>query len=335
MSIRPLFIFILWLSGSITLGTLFGKWLSGITEQASSSNQLEQKNNTLSRRAPTLTRVSPKSRTTMAISPGVFSGKKGDQLFDILNKLQKGEVPENWDQELHRLRQCAGLDTAALIIFFSKWAEVDFQTALEKAGKLPAGAIFVKGEIFYQLIERDPKEALYFYEKNKELLSNYGAVLGAIIRNLAPISPEEALNRSLKSKSKLGRDHLLKNFMQGIGFQNKETKNYMDKIYRATGEIPPKTISEWIQSDSASAEKWLSGLSFSFEDNRDISFLVGELGYMGNYKKALDTAKIMSDPELKERSISYTLKTWKEKNPTEFERWIQQPENLQWKEFSK
>lgn len=280
-----------------------------------------------------------------------LSGNQNEKLAAILAKLLAGEIPQNWEDELQKILHYTkhGNSTESLLILFSKWAEVDFQKALERAGKIPNQSFVLKREIFAQLAKKDPEMAFMFYEKNKELLNtNSGTILGYIAKNMAMQNPDKTLNWCFAFDG-TEKNIALKYFMRGIGYKSEKTREYIEKIYHDRGALPSGLIADWAEADPDSALEW-GKLNENSSPHYTESVIRGLV--IGNdLKRATDL--LLSIPEEErlrsmrflslhiqdpEESLSFHLKvvpsskidayyfqampSWAAKHPEDAERWI-------------
>lgn len=190
--------------------------------------------------------------------------EKEQYLTSIQTKLNNGHIPQNWKIELEKIIDCCALTGAdgseAIFVLFSKWSEVNFQEALDHAGKITGFALLLKTEIFTQLAERDHQSALAFYEQNKDWLSHdfmsSGSILGDIAQNWAEQNPDDALNWCFSIEDKLNKSKALQKFIQGVGFQSEKAEKYLTQIYDREGALPHQTIVDWISADPDTALAW-------------------------------------------------------------------------------
>lgn len=188
-----------------------------------------------------------------------LSGSKGQQLTRILTQLLRGDSPKDWEATLQQILDCTEESgrSSSLLLLFSKWAEVDFQGALERSGKLMLHAPMIKREIFTQLAEKNPAEAVIFCKENKALLlSNYHQILGDITRIWAIQNPTEALEWCF-SQTGSDKNQALRYYFRGVGYdQSDEVIKVLDSITARGGAIPLPIIADWAEADSDAVLNW-------------------------------------------------------------------------------
>lgn len=239
---------------TVTVGFFSGHWITGQSRE--DSTPAETKN--INRRAPEFSYRNSKEK--LNLTKILESGERGRELSRIVNRLLNGEAPQNWEKELSKLLEHSRGQEGrreALLVFFSKWAEADFQSAFERAGQIPLYVYHIRNEIFSQLSEKDPKVAFTFYEKNAESSLVYAStVLGDIAKNWAKLNPEEAFEWCNSSVKKYKVQSLI-HFMHGLDWEPVKTRAYMDKIQARSGKIHRILIEEWIKADPDTATEWI------------------------------------------------------------------------------
>lgn len=197
-----------------------------------------------------------------AQSNGEVMSGNNKQLKAIMARLIKGELPKDWHAELSSILDVAKTNPEryeSLILFFTRWAESDRDAAIKMAGKCGTLAYEVRKEILAQLAATDAKEALAYYEKNKESLVNHKSFMEEIAQNWAIESPEEAWSWCLSLDDKgLERDSALRAFLQGLQQSSPDqVRSYIDKLYKETGEVSNLIIKNWAKFDPAETERWI------------------------------------------------------------------------------
>ena len=214
------------------------------------------------RRAPSFKRTEFINTSRSAgWTPYYSSSRSSRELTEITDRLINGEGEADWKKELNKILSCpfAGKEQSyALMVLFCRWAERDFQSALECAAKINVDSFLFTSEIFSQLIARDPGKALMYYENNSTLLG-YNAlyISGKIARNWAIRAPDEALDWCFSIKDDMiGESLVLISFMRGLGFEDMRTRSYIDKIYAGKGFVPSQIITEWAADDPDAVVEW-------------------------------------------------------------------------------
>lgn len=246
---------------TITIGFFSGHWATIKNNDTTTKKNRESvepfSNN---KRAPKFNyyKVNSSSKNSN-LNKALDSSEKGRELARIIAKLIKGETPQNWEKELFKIIEYSRGNEGrkdALLIFFSKWAEADFQSAFERSGQIPMYVHDIRNEIFSQLAEQDPKKAFFFYEKNEASSLAYATtVLGDIAENWAKLNPEEAFEWCSSSVKKY-KIHSFVHFMQGLDWDPVKTKEYMGKIRDRSGKVHRVLIEEWSKADPNSAKEW-------------------------------------------------------------------------------
>lgn len=230
-------------------------------------HQEREGTNTARRRAPALTSSLDNSARHLWAQGGVFFSKRKSPILDsVIEKLLKGEQPEDWKAELKKILEYTLVGEGreeALHILFSKWAEVDFAGALEGIRKMGAYADHSCTEhIFAELIKKDIESALFHYEQGEKLPNSQSiAILKMIAKAWAAQDPEKALEwawtYSREDSDIILYDCALIYFMQGIGFKTEKTREYIDRIQQKLGRVPSSIIHSWAREDLDSAQSWV------------------------------------------------------------------------------
>lgn len=195
---------------------------------------------------------------------GTSWGGSSRFLKSLSYKLLQGKIPDNWEDELNKVGTYSywGNDQKeVLLILFTKWAEMNFEDALQRAGKLGTYSHTVKSELLSQLAKRNPREALLYYENNKESLLNHPFFLNDIAKNWALISPSDALDWCLSDalKDNIRRDKVISSVMEGLSqnAENQTIKNHFDTIQTRIGYIPYQIMENWAETNAGEALEWL------------------------------------------------------------------------------
>lgn len=243
-------------------------------------------------------------------SSKVSSGKSSQRFAAMAKKWEKGELPDDWNAELRTiiaLPEEAGFDLdKALRLYFSKWAEKDFDTAMKMAGKTGVMAEELKAKIFTEYAERDPKAALAYYEKHKEACDEYDFCLDAIAKNWGRTSPEEAFawcdsfevpTEKNAETIKFSRVQAWSSFMNGL-FQSNDLKlisTYLEKIRVENGDIPNPIIQNWAGINPDQVVEWIRAHKED-KGNSYISEAVAEMINI-NLQKAEELLAMLDDQE--------------------------------------
>ena len=246
------------LFGGGSISFLLG-YAAGNIDFLSSSHSLEKEivlSNQTSRRS------SDWIRKNSEIDFNVSLEKKSHLLEPILIKLLKGEIPGDWEGELEKILDFStqGVEREkVLVVFFTKWAEIDFDNAVKRASKLGLEAHTVKNEIFNQLAQKNPESALLYYEKNKNDLVNYPYFLNNMARSWAQKSPDEALNWCLSSFKPPQSHGILLSFLEGVipPAGENEIKKYVDLIMSRHGYVPNNVMERWAEISPDEAISWM------------------------------------------------------------------------------
>lgn len=195
------------------------------------------------------------------LSNGEVMAGNNKRLKTIMARLIKGELPKDWHAELRAILDVAKTNPEryeSLILFFTRWAEMDREAAMKMAGKCGTFAYNVRKEILAQLAATDPKEALAYYEKNKESLVNHKSFVEEIAKNWASQSPEEAWNWCLSLDEKNGGGLALTSFILALQ-QNSpnQVQEYIDKLYKARGTVSNLIIKNWAKCNPEDAMSWI------------------------------------------------------------------------------
>lgn len=199
------------------------------------------------------------SRTPVGIPHNLT--KQNDELKEIINQLQKGEKPDNWEKKLEEILRIYASPFEkqnALIHLFTLWARDNFEEAMTRASKLGGHfAHSVKREILCQLASDSPQKAFQFYEKNKEILSNHDYFMKEIAQNRSKQNPEEAWNWwcSLEQKSKM---ETLTAFFQGLNPEDTALMTgYVKKAHAELGFVPNTVIEYWANESPEAVLNWI------------------------------------------------------------------------------
>lgn len=197
---------------------------------------------------------------------GIFTGEKNKRTAAILTKILNGQAPVDWEKELQMILKNTDPWSAgcALRIYFCKWAEVDFQAALERAGKLGYLAQSVKEEMFTQLAKKDPLAAISLYETNKDILqSEKNSIMKEIVRYWAALDDEQAWAwySSLSNKEK---EQIFPEFIKGLGWESKDVRKYMDMVDKNVLSRYSDLIKEWTTFNPEEAWDWVNPISSPF-----------------------------------------------------------------------
>lgn len=212
--------------------------------------------------------------------------KQNDELKEIINQLQKGEKPGNWEKQLEEI---LGIYASpfekqnALIHLFTLWARDNFEEAMTRACKLGGHfAHSVKREILCQLASDSPQKAFQFYEKNKEILSNHNYLTKEIAKNWSKQNPEEAWNWwcTLEKKNKM---ETLSAFFEGLNPEdNILMADYANKAHAELGLVPNTVIEYWAKASPEAVLNWIGT-----RENKDFYLEAAIFGMAGNdLKKA-------------------------------------------------
>lgn len=153
----------------------------------------------------------------------------------------------------------------ALIILFTRWAEVDLDGALKRMELIqPSDYLhFIKFAIFTKMINNDPKEAALYYEKNKEDLHGHKYYfLPDLGKQWARQAPEEAWNWIVSLKE--GQDGAMMGFFSGLDTDPATIGKYMDQII-ADETLRDNThvsslIRNWAKQDFTNTVNWIESL---------------------------------------------------------------------------
>lgn len=219
----------------------------------------------------------------------LHSTKETNELKSILNKLLKGESPNDWVLELKKVIDLSGYYSSPqksknLLILFSKWADQDFDSAMKAAGKLGPDAYEVTKEILTQLAKKDPKIALEYYEQNKDILIKHSHFLKDIAYSWSKKSPEEAFKwiHSLKDETINGQiifrqSEVLTEFMSGIFDLNDHvlTMKYIREIQYQGEPISMSIIEEWGKRNPDEVVQWMVDSDMPMDSIQMVSAIQG------------------------------------------------------------
>lgn len=208
---------------------------------------------TIERKAPEWHRERIK-RVSSEMKGMSFSGEKGKKASLVLAKLLKGESLENWEEALQIIldNDSSSNLLSTVRILFCKWSEEDFQSALERAGKLGSMASNVKQEMFAQLIRHDPEQALVYFEINRKVLKSIAReVLHGIAYNWAKKDASSAWEW-LCTADLTNDEFIVREFIKGSNFDIE----YINQLANKEIIMHRDTLSAWVLADSEAALKW-------------------------------------------------------------------------------
>lgn len=183
----------------------------------------------------------------------------------LLAELLKGNSPDDWERALGVLMaNTTGVERwNALRVFFSKWAEKDFNEAWDRSGRMGRFTQEVRREILSQWAERDPQAALLFYESNRDVATQYFFVIRDIVFCWAQQAPEEAWNWILEAtkeeKRKNSMAGIFEEFITALEFEKVKTTSYINQFIAEAGyeEISTNLIQKWAEKDPESVWDWV------------------------------------------------------------------------------
>lgn len=233
----------------------------------------------------------------------ITSGNENDLKFKpFLDKLAKGIIPEDWNIELKKILEIQNKmeKRRVLFVFFPKWAETDFATAMATAGKLGTFAYEIRKEILCQLAASDPKAALAYYENHSDALANHSYVIGEIAKNWAKSSPEEAFAWCFTFDNKRGvRFDVLTEFMGGIQLKDpSQVKGYIEKINVELGYVPNTIITNWVRSNPNEAIDWITSV-----EDKDSSYMKEAILGLADKNMKMAEDLIPTLPQHKQMSV--------------------------------
>ena len=152
----------------------------------------------------------------------------------------------------------------ALVLLFSRWADIDVEEALGKAESLDPSMYlhYIKREIFSKMIARDPKEAAAYYEQNREALYAHSSYfLSELARQWAGQTPEEAWSWLAMAPGDELRKDVLEAFFSGLEPTPGVAAKYMDRVMAddgLRGEAPVlKIVQEWGVKNFRDTVNWI------------------------------------------------------------------------------
>ena len=154
----------------------------------------------------------------------------------------------------------------ALILLFSRWAEVDLDGALKRAELLePSMELhFIKHEIFTKMIVQNPKEAALYYEQNREsLYAHEYYFVPELARQWARQAPEEAW----EWLASLGGDPQYKAmdaFFSGLDGTPEIMRKHLDMVLSDEGlrenVLVSRIIQNWAKGSFKDTVNWIESL---------------------------------------------------------------------------
>lgn len=235
--------------------------IMGFAIGLTSSSKESEANEKIHPSASVKRRPSPWISKRFEENRGLPSTKTLPRLTELMARLLKEKRFKDWENELSKIEKYLSHDALSqevLILFFSKWAEEDFQAALDRACKLSVHvAADIKKELFFQLTQRDPGAAMSYYESNKDVLLNHQELPYEIVRAWSLQDPEKAWEWCNVTSEKETRENLKTAFLLGLIEENDaHASEYMNKVSKEEGKIYDHLLTKWGEISIDSALEW-------------------------------------------------------------------------------
>lgn len=216
----------------------------------------------LSRKSPSWVRLNLNEKQTRFLHLLTSS-----DLSKIAKKLSDPQANINWEEKINLLLKSSSdkeLVKYALIATFAKWAEVDKESALQKASQLSDKALAreVRREIFSQMVAVDPVSAAHYYENNEnELYAHKYYFLKNIASLWCKRSPDEAWTW-INSRNESDQNTCLPPYFYALNEQHPELMNqYVSKLFAENSFnnnfIKNDVLKNWAAADLQSSLSWL------------------------------------------------------------------------------